>query len=88
MKLFRLLPHCRQLSKEERISCFLFGLKEHIRLDVMAREPKDIWKVVGYAKLFELTNKLVYRTSHVTHEQHKVVHKDQVFQKSTEPSPT
>lgn len=54
----------------------------------MAREPKDIWKVVGYAKLFESKNKSVYHTSIATHEQYKVVYKDQVFQKRIEPSPT
>ena len=44
------------LTPTRQVSCFVNGLKENIKADVLAGRPTDLTTVIGLARLYEARN--------------------------------
>lgn len=51
-----LLSQIRTLSQDQQVSCFISGLKEVIKADVMATRPLTLTSAIGLARLYEARN--------------------------------
>ena len=54
----QLLAKAEHLPPMRQVSCFVSGLKESIKANVMARRPMDLSTAIGLARLYEAKNLL------------------------------
>jgi hypothetical protein len=54
----QLLAKAGHLPPMPQVSCFVSGLKESIKVDVMARRPADLSTAIGLERLYEAMNLL------------------------------
>ncbi|GLT61288.1 hypothetical protein SLA2020_340070 [Shorea laevis] len=68
-----LLPKIGTLSQSQQVSCFVIGLKDVIKADVMAGRPLNLTSAIGLARVYEARNtalkkKFSRRCTKTTHE--------------------
>nr|DAD19760.1 TPA_asm: hypothetical protein HUJ06_021223 [Nelumbo nucifera] len=52
----RLLTGVGRVTPEQQVSCFISGLKDSIRFDVLAARPTTLLEAIGLARLYEARN--------------------------------
>lgn len=49
----KLLVRAERLTSDQQVRCFSSGLKEHIKMDVLACRPTTLSAAIGLARLYE-----------------------------------
>ncbi|KAA8542515.1 hypothetical protein F0562_023667 [Nyssa sinensis] len=80
----KLLSKVGQLPQNRQVSCFISGLKDSIKADVLSGRPKNLSSAIGLARLYEARNISQRRTT-PTADLKKVTNKETTSTSSTLP---
>jgi hypothetical protein len=62
-KFEHLLAKVGYLPSTRQVSCFVSGLRENVKADVLAGRPTDLTTAIGLARLYEARNQSLRKTS-------------------------
>ncbi|TXG66291.1 hypothetical protein EZV62_007566 [Acer yangbiense] len=63
----RVLAKVGNLAQDKKVSCFVTGLRDSIRIDVQAHCPSTLTMVIGLAKLYEARDQAQKKPNHPGH---------------------